>query len=196
MPVDISLLVQGGSYSAAPLARDVVSGGLLGSVVSVTNRPVSRVPVSGEAGAARPAPSLARELLGSVLAGSGYLYIGNSHWHRIGFDTEAIIHSRPGDRVREKAELKIAMLEDRRNDRQRDLERAVARNDGKCVGEILEVNRRRLSQAQALKARLGDDLSSQIRLDVLIDLYQTFSLGITNKSRPTPGTSTAAVTRG
>ena len=61
--------------------------------------------------------------------------------------------------------------------------------------EILAVNSRRLLQAQVLKARLGDALSSQIRLDGLINLYKSFSVGITNGNPPAPGTSTQAVTR-
>lgn len=170
-----------------------------GEMVSVSNSTGSSVQVSGARRSARRPPSLFRELRGAVCGGSHYLYIGDSYGHRIGFDTEAIGYSRPGDRTHEKAEFKIARLEHRFLDRQLDLGRAVAdaaRDNGKRKNRILDVNRRRLLQAQALKTRLGDALSSQIRLDDLINQYESFSVGITHKSPPTPGISTQAVTRG
>lgn len=199
MKPESGLQVQGVSYRAAPRDSGFVSGGMPGMVVSVANCPGSGVQDSGAGGSARQAPSLVRELRGAVCGGSQYLYIGNSYWHRIGFDPEAIAHSRPGDRAHEEAERKIALLEDRFHERKLDFRQAdadAARDNGKRKNEILAVNRDRLSQAQTLKSQLGDALSSQIRLDGLINLYKSFKRQHPQQPPPTPGTSTQAVTRG
>jgi len=199
MKPESGLQVQGVSYRAAPRDSGFVSGGMPGMVVSVANCPGSGVQASGAGGSARQSLSLVRELRGVVCGGRQYLYIGNSYGRRINFDTEAIAHSRPGDRAHKKAESKVALLEDRLDERKLDFQQAAAdaaRDNGKGMNEILAVNRDRLSQAQTLKTRLGDALSSQIRLDGLIELYKSFGDDRPNRSSPILGTLTQAVTRG
>lgn len=173
-----------------------VSSPLATQVQSVSNGAASSGPqASGVGGSARRPPSLFRTVSSAVCGGSHDLYIGKSVGRRIRFDTTALLHSRPGDMSQENAEFKIARLELRHYKRQLDLKRAVECDNGEHVNKFLEVNSRRLSQAQALKTRLGDALSEQIRLDDLINLYESFSVGITNRRSRTPGTPNQAETR-
>lgn len=193
-----SLQVNGIIYRKAPSDSGYIGTPLPREVLLVSNRATSSADASAAGMSARQPPSLSRELRGALCGGRDYLYIGDSSCRRIGFDTFAIAHSRPGDRAHEKAEFKIALLEDRCHERELAFQQAAtdaARGNGKRMIEILAVNSRRLLQAQVLKARLGDALSSQIRLDGLINLYKSFSVGITNGNPPAPGTSTQAVTR-
>lgn len=196
MKVEGNLQVLAISFS--PLSNHrFISEGLSQRVVSVTNCPGSSVQVSGEGGSARQAPSLVPELPGPLMGGSRYFYIGKSLLHRSRFDTKAIGRSKPGDSAQKNAQIKIALLEDKLNKRKSDLRQAVnnaACDNSKRKGEILDVNAERLSQAQALKDKLGDPMSKQLGLDGLINQYESFSVGITNRSSRTPGTSTPAVT--
>lgn len=175
-----------------------VSSPLATQVQSVSNSAASSGPQASRAGgSARAARSRVRELQGPLMGESRYLYIGKSLLHRSEFDTKALGRSRPGDSTQKNAQIKIALLEEKLDKRKSDLRQAVnnaACDNGKRKSEILDVNAERLSQAQALKDKLGDPMSEQLGLNGLINQYESFSVGITNRSSRTPGTSTPAVT--
>ena len=102
-----SLQVNGIIYRKAPSDSGYIGPPLPREVLLVSNRATSSADASAAGMSARQPPSLSRELRGALCGGRDYLYIGDSSCRRIGFDTFAIAHSRPGDRAHEKAEFKL-----------------------------------------------------------------------------------------